>query len=96
MYVDNPLAVPVADSPDRSSAGIGGPFQNPADDDDIDVPDADIIELEDGFSFGRETPRSDNFRPGEVFGSEALVEFSTVEATRSFLERSWLVALGEN
>jgi hypothetical protein len=91
---DPPLGNPVS----RSSAGIGGPSQVPADDDEfgIDVSDATIVELEDGFTFGATTSLhpDDLTERYEVFGPDALRELSS-EETVTFLERNWLVDQGE-
>lgn len=99
MHFDNPLEVPLRDRPERSSAGITGPSQIPADDDDpaLDVSDAVIIELEDGFSFLRGTPSHGDESPErvEVFGNDAFVDRATTESNRTFLERHWLVNQGE-
>jgi hypothetical protein len=97
---DSPLEVPRGDSPERSSAGIIGPYQILADDDDLDleVADSTIIELEDGFLFQLASPpeHDESGERAEVFGYEALRELSNAETGRPFLERNWLVGQGEN
>jgi hypothetical protein len=89
--------VPLGDPTGRSSAGIGGPTQVPADDDEfgIDVSDATIVELEDGFTFGGTSPlyADDLTERYEVFGRDALRKLSSDDT--SFLERNWLVDQGE-
>jgi hypothetical protein len=98
MLFNSPLEVPSGDSPERSSAGIRGPSQVPADDDDVDldVADATIIGLEDGFTFQRVTAPRDLAEQYEVFGHDVSRDHLFDEPTLSFLVSNWLVGQGES
>jgi hypothetical protein len=87
---------PLGDSPDRSSTGIRGPYPSPGDDDEleIDVADATIVDLEDGFSFFRTMPTKMEDLAGRY---EATVDDPSDLTTRTTtLERNWLVEHGES
>lgn len=91
--------VPRGDSQDRSSTGIRGPYPIPVDDDDaeIDVADATIVDLEDGFSIFGEAPAptDDLTERYEVFGRDVLDRSVARGNRESSLERDWLVEHGE-
>jgi hypothetical protein len=97
MLSNSSSEVSTGDRPERSSAGIRGPSQVSADDDDIDldVADSTIIGLEDGFSFQDVTTSRDLAERYEVFGNDTFRDFSSDEPTLSFLETHWLVDQGE-
>jgi hypothetical protein len=97
MLFNSPSDVPFVDSPERSSAGVRGPSQVPADDDDVDldVADSTIIGLEDGFTFQPVASPQDLAERYEVFGHDTLREYSNDELTPSFFETNWLVDQGE-
>jgi hypothetical protein len=97
MLSSSDSEVPKGDLTGRSSTGIGGPSQIPVDDDEIDVSDATIVDLEDGFKFVGTTPlyANDLTERYEVFGRDAVGELPSEETPPAFLERNWLVDQGE-
>jgi hypothetical protein len=100
MVSGNDSTSPSRDSQDRSSTGIRGPYQIPVDDveSEIDVPDATIVDLEDGFTFFRRTPPQivDPVERYEVFGASVSDDPSIVHMRETSLERNWLVEHGES
>jgi hypothetical protein len=95
MLSSSDSTVPLGDSHGRSSTGIRGPYPIPVDDDEpeIDVADATIVELEDGFSFFLRTPSPVN-DPAERH--DAAIDDPPDPKVREALERNWLVEHGES
>jgi hypothetical protein len=87
---------PSGDARDRSSTGIRGPYQIPVDDDEreIDVADATIVDLEDGFSFFG-MARTTIEEPAEQL-DVAVDDSSVTHMREAWPARNWLAEHGES